>query len=129
MEDTGIWEETHRDPGCLSDITLLEMLDDGEDVELRTHLEHCPHCNERYHQLHRLQMLLLSNSYRLFCPSTDQLVDYRQGLLDSSERRKIMRHLIECPHCAAEMRLLRQSLIGVNIAALEPDSVQPVRIL
>lgn len=115
MDDAGMWEDTYRDPGCLSDIALLEALDgDGANDQLM-HLETCSNCRKRYERLRHIEGLLRTRLYRLFCLSTQQLIDYRQGLLDPVQCEQVARHLSNCPHCAAEMELLRRSIsIGSN---------------
>lgn len=110
MDDAGMWEDRYRDPGCLSDIGLLEIMDGEGSNEQHRHLENCPHCRRRYEQLRHIESLLRTRLYRLFCLSTQHMIDYRQGLLDPLQREQISRHLSNCPHCAAEMELLRQNI-------------------
>jgi hypothetical protein len=80
---------------------------DGEADEttleyLRTHPEHA----HEIELMCDLQNRLRARLYRLFCPSSDMLRDYRLGLLTDEQHQVIAEHVALCPHCAAELGLL-----------------------
>lgn len=52
---------------------------------------------------HHLQRYL----YRFDCPSPRALGEYDLGLLAPAERTRIAAHVVACPHCTAELRMLR----------------------
>ena len=77
-----------------ADETMLEYL--------RTHPEYA----HEVELMRELQTRLLVRLYRLFCPSSDMLRDYRLGLLTDEQHQAIAEHVALCPHCAAELGLL-----------------------
>ncbi|HEY8292343.1 MAG TPA: zf-HC2 domain-containing protein [Thermomicrobiales bacterium] len=58
----------------------------------------------------RTQRQLQDRLYRFDCPPSLVLGEYDLGLLDPLERRRIAAHVVECPHCTAELRMLRDFL-------------------
>ncbi len=100
-------------PPGLSSSVLMAAIDGELDAETQAHLEVCPSCATRMRQMREFQRRLHLRLYRLFCPTTDVLVDYCQGLLDPYQRAQITHHIALCPHCAREVALME---------ALEPIS-------
>jgi anti-sigma factor RsiW len=92
-------------PGLSSD-TIVAAADGEADEQTRAHLHECAHCAARVRQMRSLQTRLRRQLYRLFCPTTDLLVDYCQGLLDPYQRTLIAHHLATCPCCAGEVALM-----------------------
>jgi hypothetical protein len=64
----------------------------------------------------RAQRHLRDHLYRFECPSPQLLGEYDLGLLAPAERTRIAAHLVACPRCAAELRMLRDFL------AMEDDA-------
>ncbi|NTW02089.1 MAG: hypothetical protein HGA19_12510 [Oscillochloris sp.] len=100
-----------RNVGCitppgLSNSAVVAAADGEIDEQARAHLRECPHCAARVWQMRQLQTRLRRQFYRLFCPATDLLVDYCQGLLDPYQRTQIAHHLAICPRCASEVALM-----------------------
>jgi anti-sigma factor ChrR (cupin superfamily) len=67
--------------------------------------------------------------YRLFCPTSDVLVDYCHGLLDLSQRARVAHHVACCVLCAEEVALLEQdaSLPLVTIGLEAMYACRPLR--
>ncbi len=102
--------EEQPDDGAyhLSSLELVAAADGELDEAALSHLRQCPRCRQRVAALRNLQQALRRRLYRAFCPTTDQLVDYCQGLLPLAQHRLIARHITTCPHCSAEVDLLMQ---------------------
>jgi anti-sigma factor RsiW len=119
--DEGRDENCVAPPGLSS--TAVVAAADGEiDEQTRAHLQECPHCAARVRQMRQLQSRLRRQLYRLFCPTTDLLVDYCQGLLDPYQRTLIAHHLATCPCCAGEVALMEsiepaQDLLAPRVGA------------
>ncbi|MEI6776081.1 MAG: hypothetical protein WCK70_04230 [Chloroflexales bacterium] len=103
--------DQYRDDGCvaapeLSGIAVIAAADGEIDEPTRVHLQECPYCATRVLQMRQMQTRLRRQFYRLFCPTTDLLVDYCQGLLDPYQRTVITHHLATCSCCASEVTLM-----------------------
>jgi hypothetical protein len=109
MEDQR--EEPHlcRRPPSPSDIDLIAAVDGEVREEVIAHLRDCPDCAQRARDFDELQQLLRQRLYRILCPSSDDLLAYRQGWLDARRTSTIRAHLRDCPHCAGELRLLGEA--------------------
>jgi anti-sigma factor RsiW len=90
---------------------LMAAVDGEADDETLSHLRACPRCTSLVERLSALQHALRRHLYRNFCPSTDQLVDYCQGLLEPGPRARLTHHILSCPHCAEELNLLERDVI------------------
>jgi|HigsolmetaAR202D_1030399.scaffolds.fasta_scaffold00019_44 anti-sigma factor RsiW len=97
-------------PPALSENDLIAAIDDEAPPSVTTHLKHCPYCRARAQELAFVQQQLRAKLYRLFCPSSDQLIDYFQGLLPNESMHEIRKHLATCPHCSREIQLLEQTI-------------------
>ena len=95
-------------PPALSNVALLAVIDNEADTDVINHLDSCAFCSERAASFAELQQFLRAQLYRLFCPSSDLLIDYQQGLLRGEQRSAIAQHLSTCPHCAREVALVEQ---------------------
>ncbi len=100
-----------QETGCvtspgLSSSMLMAAIDGELDAQIQAHLDACPSCAADVQQMRRFQRQLHVRLYRLFCPTTDLLVDYCQGLLDPYQRAQITHHIALCPHCAREVALM-----------------------
>lgn len=96
-------------PPALSEQDLIAAIDDEAEPHIMHHLCRCPHCAARARSLARLQQQLRTKLYRVFCPASDDLIDYHQGLLAAERHASVARHLAMCPHCAHELLLLEQT--------------------
>ncbi|WP_298819991.1 zf-HC2 domain-containing protein [Chloroflexus sp.] len=103
-------DEEPLDDGAthLTSLELIAAADGDVDEAALHHLRQCPRCLQRVAALRSLQQALRHRLYRALCPSTDQLVDYCQGLLSPAQQVLIARHIAACPHCSAEIDLLMQ---------------------
>jgi hypothetical protein len=62
------------------------------------------------------QRRLQQRLYRFACPSPLVLGEYDLGLLAPAERTRIAAHVVDCPRCAAELRMLRDFLAAEDEA-------------
>lgn len=103
---------------------LMAAADDEADEPTLTHLRTCPHCAAHVAELRALQARLRRCLYRLYCPTSDLLVDYYQGLLDPYQRASLTQHLSLCPHCAAELSLIERAFpFGEALGHIAPSRV------
>lgn len=93
---------------ALDDLALIAAIDGEASPEVMAHLRTCGCCAERAQEFAQLQGLLRKQFFRMFCPSTDDLVIHHQGLLPEARRAEIEAHLLDCSHCLRELRLLKQ---------------------
>ena len=101
--------------GCISSpglpgIDLMAAADGEASADVHAHLAACPACAARVAQLAAFQRELRQRLYRIFCPSTDLLVDYCQGLLEPHVSARLAHHIATCPLCTAEVALLEQPI-------------------
>ena len=68
-------------PPELDDLALIAAIDGEADAEVVAHLRTCPHCAGRARHFADLQGLLRQQFFRMFCPASDTLVAFQQGLL------------------------------------------------
>jgi anti-sigma factor RsiW len=129
-------------PPALDDLALIAAIDGEAGADVMAHLRDCPYCAERARAFAELQGLLRKRLYRMFCPSSDDLAAYQQGMLDGGQRAVIANHLKECPHCAREhdllVRIAHDALSGpspplgkeptMNSAASRAPAVGPRRV-
>lgn len=73
------------------------------------HIRRCPACAQQAEELAALQALLKAKLYRFSCPTSEQLIAYRQGELQGGEKLLAAQHLRQCPHCARELAALARS--------------------
>jgi hypothetical protein len=79
-------------------------------VDTVAHLRICQYCANRAHEFADLQGLLRKRLYRMFCPTSEELAAFHQGLLEHPQRIAISKHITDCPHCSRELRLLTEAL-------------------
>ena len=115
-------------PPALDDLTLLAVIDDEASVEALEHLRKCPYCASRANDFAELQGQLRRRLYRAFCPTSDELAAYQQGLLDSTHRATLASHLAICSHCRQELHLLAET-IGSSPLEWSPSSKQLRRVV
>jgi hypothetical protein len=98
-----------RCPPSPNEIDLIAAVDGEAEEEVVAHLRDCPHCAQRAREIDELQQLLRQRLYRILCPSSDDLLAYRQGWLDERRMSELRNHLRDCPHCGSELRLLDEA--------------------
>jgi len=106
-------------PLALDDLALIAAIDGEAGSDVIAHLRDCPYCSERAHVFENMQGLLRKQLFRMFCPTSEELAAYQQGLLKGGQRAPITEHLKECPHCTREFNLLEQ-LAAETIPARSP---------
>src|SRR5436190_6775911 len=95
-------------PVALDDLALIAAIDGEAEPDVMAHLRDCPYCSERAHVFADMQGLLRKQLFRMFCPTSEELATYQQGLLNGDQQAHISEHLKECPHCTREYNLLEQ---------------------
>lgn len=115
MEIEDSWAEGCVAPPGLGGNAVIAAADGEADEASLAHLRECPACAARVEAVRSLQRRLRRQLYRLFCPATDVLVDYCQGLLDPIQCATIVHHLTLCPHCSAELALLERAGPGLDL--------------
>jgi len=95
-------------PVALDDLALIAAIDGEAGPEVMAHLRDCHYCAERARVFEEMQGLLRKQLFRMFCPTSDELAAYQQGMLNGGQRAPITEHLKECPHCTREFNLLEQ---------------------
>ena len=105
--------EDHESTACTchlpvppDDVTILTVIDQEASEEITQHVHQCPHCRQRMQELYTLQSQLHNHLYRMFCPSSETLVAFHQGLLEGEHHDHIATHITDCPHCNHELTLL-----------------------
>jgi hypothetical protein len=106
-------------PVALDDLALIAAIDGEAGLDVMAHLRDCPYCSERAHVFADMQGLLRKQLFRMFCPTSEELAAYQQGLLNGDQRTQMTEHLRECPHCTREFNLLEQ-LSRENLPARSP---------
>ena len=62
------------------------------------------------------QRRLQERLYRFDCPSPQLLGEYDLGLLAPAERTRVAAHVVACPRCTAEVRMLRDFMASGDAA-------------
>jgi anti-sigma factor RsiW len=115
-------------PPELPDRQLLAYLDGEATARIVAHLSQCPACRQRARQLAHLQAALTSQLYRLECPTPHELGEYQLSVLTQAQAAAVAAHLIECPHCLAEVAQLNSYLADLS-AELKTSIVERARVL
>lgn len=125
-------ETAAPEDGCIaatppSELALMAAADGEADEATAAHLNECPVCAQRVAALRLFEARLRRQFYRLFCPPTETLLEYRQGWLNPDERRWISGHLAICPHCAHELTLIERISETLEPLQKGPDSTTAIR--
>lgn len=127
-------EDQRQEPGrcsrppALGEIALIAAVDGEADADTVAHLRICQYCANRAHEFADLQGLLRKRLYRMFCPTSEELAAFHQGMLEHSQYTTISKHIADCPHCSRELRLLTEAL-GVPPPPRSPPAPMPRRIV
>ena len=101
----------------------MAYLDGEANAQVTQHIDFCPDCSATAGEYARLQHRLRIRLDRFDCPSPHELGDYELGLLGALERTQVAAHVLDCPHCAAELRTLRdflaEDLAPPNLGVIE----------
>jgi hypothetical protein len=89
---------------------LLAFVDGDAPADVAEHVRQCRHCSAEVERYARAQSQLRQGLYRFDCPSPQTLGEYQLGLLSPEERQRTAAHVVDCPHCAAEIRSLNAFL-------------------
>jgi hypothetical protein len=108
-------------PVALDDLALIAAIDGEAGSDVMAHLRDCLYCSERAHVFADMQGLLRKQLFRMFCPTSEELAAYQQGMLNGDLQARISDHLKECPHCTREFNLLEQ-LSSETLPARSPPS-------
>jgi hypothetical protein len=95
-------------PPALDDLALIAAIDGEASAEVMAHLRTCVSCAARAQQFATLQGLLRERFFRMFCPTTDELIAFHNGIVVGEQQDTIAAHILDCPHCHRELRLLKQ---------------------
>lgn len=106
MDDFAPDADGCRLPPDLDDLALIAAIDGEADAATTAHLRACSHCAARAQRFAEIQGLLRQQLFRMFCPPSDTLVAFQQGLLAGPQRDSVAAHVAECPHCSREFKLL-----------------------
>jgi hypothetical protein len=119
-------------PPPLDDLDLIAALDDEADESVLYHLRSCRACARRARDFAALQQILRRRLFRALCPASDDLAAFQQRVLNPERYVAIADHLIDCPHCARERRLLMRAATLPSpqaMAAMLPQRRINLRIL
>jgi anti-sigma factor RsiW len=115
------WEEGCHEPSAPSPTALIAAADGEADEATLAHVRACPHCAAEVAQMRLFQARLRRRLYRLYCPTSDVLMDYCQGLLDPYQCLAVVQHVALCPHCTDELALLERAAPAAEVVG------QPLR--
>lgn len=102
-------------PAPLDDLDLIAALDGAIDVNVQAHLQVCTSCARRANDLAAIQQTLQQRFYRMFCPTSEDLLAFQQRMINPERYIAIANHLYECPHCTNELCLLEQAVANTGI--------------
>lgn len=85
---------------------LMAYVEGTADKSIVRHIRRCPACARQVEELAALQATLTARLYRHSCPTSEQLIAYREDELRGSEKLVVAQHLRQCPHCARELAAL-----------------------
>ena len=107
-------------PPELDELQLASLVDGTAGPDVSAHVERCPHCAARAQRTKRWQQSLKVRVRRATCPPSLELGEYHLGLYSGMQAVTIARHVVECPHCALELKQLRGYLRAEAAAELLP---------
>jgi len=106
------------DDECHLDQDVLFAYAIGEaSTTIRRAVEQSPVCLTIVQHMQQELLSLHTLLYRLECPTPEELVAYQEGRLASTDHLTTARHVAECPHCGADLRLLAD----IDQLPLEPE--------
>jgi anti-sigma factor ChrR (cupin superfamily) len=97
-------------PGAVTPEDLIALLAGEASPVVTAHVQACPDCAAEARSYARIERRLSQALYRFDCPSAETIGDFQLDRLPAGERQRVAAHLIECPRCAEERRLLQAFL-------------------
>jgi len=92
-------------PPELTEDELSDLIDGESDQRVRDHVERCPYCAERLARAQQVEVGLSTVLFRKDCPSSYELAQFAQDMLDSVEdKARIEGHLETCPFCRQDLK-------------------------
>lgn len=108
------------DPDAVTPEDLLAYADGEASDAIVMHLRNCPACAATAAGYAAAQRRLRERLHRFDCPSPQALGDYELGLLSPAARTRVAAHVVVCPHCAGELRVLRDFLASEPAESTRP---------
>ena len=109
-----------RDHTSVTPEELLAYATGEADPGIAAHIADCAECAAAVAAYARLDRTLQARLYRCACPDAHTLGELALELLSPEEALATHIHLAECPHCAAELAMLRTALREDPLAAVVP---------
>lgn len=85
---------------------IVRHVDQGTNGELQARIKSCPACTHAAKEMRVLQAKLITRLYRVTCPTSLELGEYKLGMLDKQRAYEIKNHLVICQKCRQEFALL-----------------------
>ncbi|HEX5504106.1 MAG TPA: hypothetical protein VFW96_15880 [Thermomicrobiales bacterium] len=108
------------DPDAATPEDLLAYADGDAPPTIVEHVRACPACAAAAAGYAATQRRLRERLHRFDCPSSQAIGDYELGLLAPAERTRMAAHVVACPQCAGELRVLRDFLASEPAALTRP---------
>jgi hypothetical protein len=98
-----------------------------EKQEIQLHLNSCQSCQKELGSIHATMALLgqFWSSGHGSCPSTEKIVGYHEGVLDTEPTETIHEHLEDCSDCKRLIELLNHLDDGPALGELD-EAAQPL---
>lgn len=119
VREGGLRSVSGIEPSTITPEDLIAYIDGEAPPRVVERIESDPALAAEAREYARVQNQLRVRLHRFDCPPPERLGEYDLGLLAPAERTRIAAHLRDCPHCTAELAMLRAFL------ATEPD-IPPV---
>ena len=115
-------------PDEIKEGDVVRFIEGTAPQPVRDHIARCPACAAEVKALAQVDRALRERLFRASCPSADALLGYVTRTLPTDERKRIARHIKECPHCAAEVRELQQAEI-TSVSLLWEQVIRTARAI
>ncbi len=102
--------------GAITPEDLIAFVDDEAPGHIGEAIRADPASRAAADSYAQSQRRLRERLYRFDCPSPQLLGEYDLGLLAPSERTRVAAHVVDCPRCTAEMRMLRDFMASADAA-------------
>ncbi len=106
------------DPEAVTPEDIVAYVDGDAPLRVVEHIRSCASCTAEARRYSRTQALLKAALHRFDCPSPTALGEYNLGLVSVEDRTRIAAHILECPVCAEELRMLRAFLADEPASAV-----------
>jgi len=112
--------------GAVTPEDLIAFVDDEAPGQIGEAIRADPASRAAADSYAQSQRRLRERLYRFDCPAPQLLGEYDLGLLAPAERTRVAAHVVDCPRCTAEMRMLRDFMASAD-AAPPVGAVERVR--